>query len=144
MMEKIMKVKEVMHDGVTWVNPNTPILEIANMMQTNDVGSIPVGENDRLIGMVTDRDIVCRGVASGKDIATLTARDVMTRGIVYCQTEDDVGRAIDTMKNKKIRRLTVLDANKRMVGMLSLGDLFDKAGPTQFADVMRAVSSHHA
>ena len=139
-----MKVKEVMHDGVTWVNPNTPILEIANMMQTNDVGSIPVGENDRLIGMVTDRDIVCRGVASGKDIATLTARDVMTRGIVYCQTEDDVGRAIDTMKNKKIRRLTVLDANKRMVGMLSLGDLFDKAGPTQFADVMRAVSSHHA
>jgi len=142
--EKAVKVKEVMHGGVTWVSPQTSILELAKKMQTNDVGSIPVGENDRLIGMVTDRDIVCRALAIGKDIATLTARDVMTTGIVYCQTEDDVGRAIDTMKNKKIRRLAVLDGNKRMVGMLSLGDLFDKAGPTQFADVMRAVSSHHA
>lgn len=139
-----MKVKEVMHGGVTWVSPNTPILEIAKKMQTNDVGSIPVGENDRLVGMVTDRDIVCRGLAGGKDMATLTARDVMTGGIVYCQTEDDVGRAIDTMKNKKIRRLPVLDSNKRMVGMLSLGDLSDKAGPAQCADVMRAVSGHHA
>ena len=139
-----MKVKEVMHGGVTWVSPQTSVLELANKMQTNDVGSIPVGENDRLVGMVTDRDIICRGLASGKDIATLTARDVMTTGIVYCQTEDDVGRAIDTMKNKKIRRLAVLDGNKRMIGMLSLGDLFDKAGPTQIADVMRAVSSHHA
>jgi CBS domain-containing protein len=139
-----VKVKEVMHGGVTWVSPNTPILELAKKMQTGDVGSIPVGENDRLVGMVTDRDIVCRGLAGGKDPSTLTARDVMTSGIVYCQADDDVGAAIETMKNKKIRRLTVLDADKRMVGMLSLGDLFDKPGPTQCADVMRAVSSHHA
>jgi len=69
---------------------------------------------------------------------------VMTSGIVYCQTEDDVGTAIETMKKTKIRRLTVLDSDKRMVGMLSMGDLSDKAGPTQCADVMRAVSSHHA
>ena len=62
-----MKVKEVMHDGVTWVSPQTPILELAKKMQTDDVGSIPVGENDRLVGMVTDRDIVCRGLAGGKD-----------------------------------------------------------------------------
>ena len=139
-----MKVKEVMHDGVTWVSPQTPILELAKKMQTGDVGSIPVGENDRLVGMVTDRDIVCRGLAGGKDPSTLTVRDVMTTGIVYCQADDDVATAIDTMKSKKIRRLTVLDANKRMVGMLSLGDLSDKAGPTQCADVMRAVSSDHA
>ena len=138
-----MKVREIMHRGVTSVSPNTPILELAKKMQTDDIGSIPVGENDRLVGMVTDRDIVCRGLADGKDLSKLTARDVMTGGIVYCQTEDDVGTAIATMKNKKIRRLTVLDGNKRMVGMLSLGDLFDKAGPTQCADVMRAVSSHH-
>ena len=138
-----MKVKEIMHGGVIWVSPSTPILELAKKMQTDDVGSIPIGENDRLVGMVTDRDIVCRGLAGGKDLSTLTARDVMTGGIVYCQTDDDVGTAIDTMKSKKIRRLTVLDGNKRMVGMLSLGDLFDKAGPTQCADVMRAVSSHH-
>jgi len=139
-----MKVKEIMHGGVTWVSPNTPILEIAKKMQTADVGSIPVGENDRLVGMVTDREIVCRGLAGGKELSKLTARDVMTSGIVYCQTEDDVGTAIETMKKTKIRRLTVLDSDKRMVGMLSMGDLSDKAGPTQCADVMRAVSSHHA
>jgi len=139
-----MKVNEVMHDGVTWVSPSTPLMELARKMQSEDVGSLPVGENDRLIGMVTDRDIVCRGLAGGKDPSTLTARDVMTRGIVYCQTEDDVGTAMDTMTKKKIRRLTVLDANKRMVGMLSLGDLSQKTAPAQCADIMRAVSDHHA
>jgi len=139
-----MKVNEVMHGGVTWVSPNTPLMELAKKMQSEDVGSLPVGENDRLIGMVTDRDIVCRGLAGGKDPSTLTARDVMTTGMVYCQAEDDVGTAMDTMTTKKIRRLTVLDANKRMVGMLSLGDLSQKAAPAQCADIMRAVSSHHA
>jgi CBS domain-containing protein len=139
-----MKVNEVMHDGVTWVSPNTPIVELAKKMQTDDVGSIPVGENDRLVGMVTDRDIVCRGLAGGKDPSKLTARDVMTNGIIYCQADDDVGTAIDTMKKNKIRRLTVLDANKRMVGMLALGDLSHKAGPAQCAEIMRAVSDHHA
>jgi len=111
---------------------------------SEDVGSLPVGENDRLIGMVTDRDIVCRGLAGGKDPSTLTARDVMTTGIVYCQADDDVGTAMDTMTKKKIRRLTVLDGNKRMVGMLSLGDLSHKTEPRQCADIMRAVSDHHA
>jgi CBS domain-containing protein len=94
--------------------------------------------------MVTDRDIVCRGLAGGKDPSMLTARDVMTTGIVYCQADDDVGKAMDTMTKKKIRRLTVLDANKRMIGMLSLGDLSHKTEPRQCADIMRAVSEHHA
>ena len=139
-----MKVNEVMHGGVTWVSPSTPLAELAKKMKSEDVGSLPVGENDRLIGMVTDRDIVCRGLAGGKDPSTLTARDVMTRGIVYCQAEDDVGTAMGTMTKKKIRRLTVLDANKRMVGMLSLGDLSQKTDAAQCASIMRAVSDHHA
>lgn len=139
-----MKVNEVMHGGVTWVSPNTPLMELAKKMQSEDVGSLPVGENDRLIGMVTDRDIVCRGLAGGKDPSKLTARDVMTAGIVYCRAEDDLGKAMDTMTKKKIRRLTVLDANKRMVGMLSLGDLPHKTEPARCADIMRAVSGHHA
>lgn len=139
-----MKVREVMHDGVTWVSPSTPLAELAKKMKSEDVGSLPVGKNDRLIGMVTDRDIVCRGLAGGKDPSTLTARDVMTTGIVYCQADDDVGTAMDTMTKKKIRRLTVLDGNKRMVGMLSLGDLSHKTEPRQCADIMRAVSDHHA
>jgi len=138
-----MKVKDVMHSGVTWVGPRTPVSELAMKMRANDVGAIPIGENDRLIGMVTDRDIVCRGLANGKDPSKLTAQDVMSKGISYCLAEDDVGKAIDTMKKNQIRRLAVLDSNKRMVGMLSLGDISHAAAQAQCADVMCAVSAHH-
>ena len=75
-----MNVQEVMHAGVTWVGPDTPVTQVAKMMRDNDIGAIPIGENDRLVGMVTDRDIVCRGVAGGADMTNLTARDIMKIG----------------------------------------------------------------
>jgi predicted transcriptional regulator len=77
-----MKVDQAMHKGVTWVDPNTPLEQLARLMQKHDIGAIPIGENDRLIGMVTDRDIVCRCIAAGLDPKSATARDVMTEGIV--------------------------------------------------------------
>src|SRR5579883_1057558 len=122
-----MKVKNVMHEGVTWVSPETPIMEVATKMKREDIGAIPVGENDRLVGMITDRDIVCRGVAEGKDVAALKASDVMTKGITYCRTEDNLKDALDTMEKHRIRRLPVLNENKRMIGMLSLGDISQTA-----------------
>src|SRR5437016_13455613 len=73
-----MKVKEVMHIGVEWASPDTPVTTLAQKMLQDDIGAIPIGENDRLVGMVTDRDIVVRGIAAGKDISKLTARSVMT------------------------------------------------------------------
>ena len=74
-----MKVKDAMHRGVEWLGPDTPVTEIAKLMCDNDIGAIPIGENDRLIGMVTDRDIVCKGLArEGFDARRATARDVMT------------------------------------------------------------------
>jgi CBS domain-containing protein len=73
-----MKVREVMHRGVEWVDPATPVTRLAQLMNEHDIGAIPIGENDRLVGMVTDRDIVVRGLANGHDLNTLTARDVMT------------------------------------------------------------------
>jgi CBS domain-containing protein len=139
-----MKVKEAMHTGVAWVSPTTTIPKVAKKMRDEDVGAIPVGENDRLIGMVTDRDIVCRGFVDGKDPKTLTAADVMTKGIVYCRMDDDIDNAIEAMKKNKIRRLTVLDGNKRMVGMLSLGDVACAASKSQCTEVIQAVSAHHA
>src|SRR5205814_4335807 len=77
--ESHMKVKDVMHSGATWVDPGTPVSELAKMMRDQDIGSIPIGENDKLVGMVTDRDLVCRGLANGGDCETLTARDVMSK-----------------------------------------------------------------
>ena len=139
-----MKVKDAMHKKAEWVGPDTPVADIAKKMRDLDIGSIPVGDNDRLIGMVTDRDITCRAVANGKDCSKLTAHDVMTKGIVFCRDTEDLDDALRIMEQKKIRRLPVIDDKKRMVGMLSFGDV-SRAAPHELAgELMAAVSAHHA
>lgn len=138
-----MKVRDAMHVGVTWVEPGTKIGDLARMMRDEDIGSIPIGENDRLVGMVTDRDIVCKGFADGKDVGSLTARDVMTGPIVYCRADEDIGDAVRIMEEHEIRRLPVINEDKRMVGMLSLGDIADCASRDLTAEVTRAVADHH-
>lgn len=139
-----MKVKDAMHKGAEWVAPTTPVSKIAMLMKELDVGAIPIGENDRLVGKITDRDIACRGVAGSKDCSALTARDIMSKGIVYCSEAEDLADALRIMEQKKIRRLPVLNDNKRMVGMLSLGDISHAASRELAGEVMAAVSAHHA
>lgn len=138
-----MRVKDVMHKGVTWVAPDTPIGDVAKKMRDEDIGAIPVGENDRLIGMVTDRDIACRGLANGRNASKVTARDVMSKPIFYCRTEDDLDAAVQVMERKSVRRLPVINEKKRMVGILSLGDVSGKAPRELSGEVLKAVSAHH-
>ena len=138
-----MKVKQAMHAGVDWCAPDTPISEIARIMRDSDIGAVPIGEDDRLIGMVTDRDIVCRGFADGKDPASLTAREVMTQGIVCCTEDQNLEDAIHIMEKRRIRRMPVLDNKKRMTGMLSFGDLSHTAGHELTGELAEAVSAHH-
>jgi len=139
-----MKIKEMMHKGVEWVSPETPVTALAKKMLQHDVGALPVGENDRLIGMVTDRDIAVRGVAKGKDISKLTARDIMTKGVIWCRDSENADDAAHIMETKHLRRLPVIDENKRMVGMLSLGDISHTASQRIAAEVTKRVSAHHA
>src|SRR5215468_2578916 len=103
-----MKVKDVMHQGAEWIAPQTPLADVARKMRDLDVGAMPVGENDRLIGMVTDRDIACRGVADGKAIAQLTARDVMSKGVIYCRDDEELEDAMRIMEQRQVRRLPVI------------------------------------
>jgi len=138
-----MKVKNCMHKGAQWVSPDTPVKTVAKAMREQDIGAVPVGENDRLIGMVTDRDIAVRGVADGKDVSSLTARDVMTKGIVWCRDSDDLTHAANMMQSRQVRRLPVIDKNKRMVGILSLGDLSQAGTERTIAASTKAVSAHH-
>ena len=113
-------------------------------MREHDIGAIPIGENDRLVGMVTDRDIVCRCLAAGLDPKTATARDVMTEGIIFCLDKQELDDAARIMETKKVRRLPVINGKKRMIGMLSLGDVYH-TGPRHLGgEVMHAVSAHHA
>ncbi|HEX7076293.1 MAG TPA: CBS domain-containing protein [Hyphomicrobiaceae bacterium] len=139
-----MKVSEVMHPGVHWVEPGTPILEIAKLMRDQDIGSLPVGENDRLVGMVTDRDIVCRGLAEGFDCSTMTARDVMSSGIIYCRDSEELEDAVRIMEQHEVRRLPVINDQKRMVGILSLGDISHAAPRQVSGEVLQSVATPHA
>jgi len=139
-----MKVKEAMHEGVTWVSPDMPLAQVAAKMRAEDIGAIPVGENDRLIGMVTDRDICCRGLANGHDISKLKARDVMSKPILYCNEDETVETALKAMKKGQVRRLPVINAKKRMVGILSLGDLSAKASANLSGEALKSLSAHHS
>jgi CBS domain-containing protein len=139
-----MKVKDAMHKGVDWVSPDTPVTELAKLMRAHDIGAIPIGENDKLIGMVTDRDIVCKGLAEdGFDIRRATARDVMTKGIHCCHEDDDLAKAVKHMEGLEVRRLPVINKHKRMVGMLSLGDLSQSAPDTLLSEWVKSISAHH-
>ena len=139
-----MKVKDVMHKGVDWVSQDTPVTELAKLMREHDIGAIPIGENDRLIGMVTDRDIVCKGLAShGFDLGRATARDVMTEGIHCCREDDDLAKAMHHMEKLQVRRLPVINKSKRMIGIISLGDLSRSAPGDMLSETVRSVSAHH-
>ena len=139
-----MKVKEAMHKGVEWVGPDTPVMEVAKLMCADNIGAIPIGENDRLIGMVTDRDIVCKGLAQDSfDLRRTTTRDVMTRGIHCCREDDDLAKAVRHMEMLEVRRLPVINKSKRMVGMLALGDLSDLAPSDLLSEYVKRVSAHH-
>jgi CBS domain-containing protein len=139
-----MKVKDAMHKGVDWVSPDTPVTEIAKLMREHDIGSIPIGENDRLVGMVTDRDIVCKGLAQdGFDAGRRTARDVMTPGVHCCREDDDLAKAVRHMEALKVRRLPVINKGKRMVGILSLGDIGRSAPGDLLSECVKSVSAHH-
>jgi CBS domain-containing protein len=138
-----MKVKQAMHKGVQWVEPGTSIAQLAKLMREHDIGAIPIGENDRLVGMVTDRDIVCRCIAAGLDTHATVARDVMTKGIVFCMDKQELDDAARIMETKKVRRLPVINGKKRMIGMLSLGDVYNAAPRSTGKEAMHGVSAHH-
>jgi CBS-domain-containing membrane protein len=113
-------------------------------MCTHNIGAIPIGENDRLIGMVTDRDIVCKGLAQdGFDVHRATARDVMTPGIHCCREDDDLTKAVRHMEMLEVRRLPVINKSKRMVGMLALGDFSNLAPSELLSEYVKSVSAHH-
>ncbi len=138
-----MKVENVMRRGALWVEADTPVSEIAKIMHAKDVGTVLVGRNDRLVGLVTDRDIVCRAVANGKTWSNALARDVMTRKVAYCLETDDLSDALAIMRAKKIRRLAVLTGQKRLSGLISLSDIVGKAPEDFIMLLLPSVMSRH-
>jgi CBS domain-containing protein len=118
-----MKVREIMTTNVECVEPGMSLIDLAHRMKTLDVGFLAVCENDRLIGTVTDRDLVTRGLAAGCEPTTCTARDVMTHEVIWCLEDQNVKEIAEKMRAKEVRRMLILNNDKRLVGVVSLGDV---------------------
>lgn len=116
------KIKDVMTRQVDVISPDASIAEAAQRMRTGDFGLLPVGENDRMIGAISDRDIVVRAVAEGK-AADTHVREVMSEGILWAYDDDSVEDAVKIMSKHQVRRLPIINHDKRLVGIVALGDL---------------------
>jgi len=135
-----MKVHEIMTAHARCVGPENTLVEAAGLMRELDVGALPVCEEDRLAGMVTDRDITLRGVAGGRDPNTTPIRDVMSQGIVYAFADQEVEEVARIMEERQIRRIPLLNREKRLVGIVSLGDIAISSNPAFSGMALRDVS----
>jgi CBS domain-containing protein len=134
-----MQVSEVMSRDVNIANPGQSIREAARMMAEIDAGVVPVGENDRLVGVITDRDIAVRAVAAGKSPDT-PIREIMSAEVKYCFDDDDISDVARNMAEIKLRRLPVVDGRKRLVGIISLGDIALAQGPDTAGEALCGIS----
>ena len=134
-----MKVSEAMTRDVRVANPNETIRDAARVMAEINAGVLPVGENDRLVGMITDRDIAVRAVAEGKAPST-KVRDVMSSEVLYCYDDQDVDEVARNMGDVQVRRLPVVNRDKRLVGIISLGDVACSEGGDVAGDAVTQIS----
>src|SRR5918996_6161957 len=134
-----MRVSEAMTREVRVASPGQSIREVAKIMDEINAGSLPVGDNDRLVGMITDRDIAIRGVAQGKGPDT-PVREVMSSEVKYCYDDEDLEHVAENMGDIKVRRLPVVNRDKRLVGIVALGDLARAEDKKTVAKAVKEVS----
>jgi len=135
-----MLVRDIMTRAVKTIPADATLREAARLMAAQDCGILPVAKGDRLVGMLTDRDIALRAVAQNKDPDTCTVQAVMTGDVKYLFEDETTEDLVRNMSDLQIRRLPVLDRDKRLVGIVSLGDLAAKTGDGRAAAALRSVS----
>jgi CBS domain-containing protein len=134
-----MKVSEIMSPQVQLIGPDQSVVEAARKMAEIDAGALPVEENDRLVGMITDRDIVVRCLAAGKG-SDARVREVMTRDVKYCFDDQDIESVAENMGEQRLRRMPVMNRDKRLVGMVSIGDIAAGEVADICGDALRGIS----
>jgi CBS domain-containing protein len=140
-----MRVHEVMSRNIRIARPGDSIEDAAKMMIALDAGFLPVGDNDRLVGTITDRDIAVRGVGQGKSCDT-TVDEIMSRDVKYCFDDQELDEVADNMGDIQVRRLPVVDRDKRLVGIVSLGDIAKLKEPeagVALSDITRESPQHN-
>lgn len=138
------QVKDVMTQNCQWIAPDAPVSQAAEIMRDQDIGFLPVGENDRLIGMLTDRDIAVRAVAAGKNPAASPVRDAMTAKTYYCYDDQDIEEVCNNMGEIRVRRLPVVNRDKRLVGVVSIGDLAQAATRSNVGQTEQQITAANA
>lgn len=137
-------IKDIMTPSCQWISPEASVTEAAKTMRDSDVGFLPVGENDRLIGTLTDRDIVTRVVASKKDAAEVSVRDAMSKKLLYCYDDQSTDEIAQNMAAMQVKRLPVVNRAKRLVGIVSFADLAAAATPTVFTNAQKQIAAKPA
>jgi CBS domain-containing protein len=135
-----MKIREIMSGNVRLASPDETIQKAAQTMAEADTGFLPIGEDDRLIGMITDRDITIRAVAKALDPQRTRVRDVMSAEVRYCYDDEDVNHVVQNMAELQVRRLPVLNRDKRLVGIVSVGDIATSDKPVKVGAAMRGIA----
>ncbi len=134
-----MKVRDIMQPNPVLTEPDAPVEAAASVMRANDVGAVPVGENDKLVGMVTDRDITINVTAFGKPPQT-PVKDAMRETLLYCRADDEIGDVAKNMGEEGVRRMPVVDGDKRLVGMISLGDIAARGDAHAAGEALKGVA----
>ena len=134
-----MKIADVMTTNVEMIGPDAKLPEIARRMRDEDIGILPIADDDHMLGVVTDRDIVTRGLADGRDPNSISARDVMSDGVLYCFADQSTSEVLDNLADVHVRRLPVVDRDKRLVGIVSLGDLATAGPLTKAGTALREI-----
>ena len=134
------KVHEVMTDRPRVVTPETPVSEAAQLMKNDDIGSLPILDGEQLAGMLTDRDIVIRAVAEGKDPRGMPVREVASRELVTVNADEELSRALQLMASQQVRRLPVVDDDGRLVGILAQADVAVEAKEKDVGEMVEEIS----
>ena len=137
-----MQIRDVMTKGCTYCEATDGITSIARKMAADDIGVMPVAKDNRMIGMVTDRDLVVRGLAVQDEVSSLKARDVMTDAVYYCFDDQDCAEVARNMGEMQVRRMPVVTREKELVGLVSLGDLATGGETKAAAEALHGVSKH--
>ena len=135
-----MLVKHVMTNTPTCCSPDTTLGAVAKLMLEHDCGEIPICDGSKLAGVITDRDLACRGFLTGKNPLDVLVKDVMTKTVYTVSPEDPLDLAIDAMESHQIRRLPVVDAGGRILGIVSMADIVTKVPPLKAAELLKAIS----
>jgi len=136
-----MNVQDVMNHEAETISPSTTLKDAAGIMAEEHIGFLLIGENDKLKGTLTDRDLVVRAVAKGQNLGNTTVDDILTGDLLYCRADQDVTEVARNMSDKKVRRMPVVDENKRLVGVVSIGDMAQHLDKNEVGNILKGVTS---